>query len=273
MGPGVDGRSDRCGPVGSVRRPVGSAIVAPVTADDTRAERGQLVMICGGRGTRWPGRPAGVPKSMVELAGEPLALRLWRQLRHLQTAAAPPVFVVAAGEPMVPAAVAAHVPGAVVVAQAAPDGVANAVRLALPHLVGPALVVLGDVVIEGTLATPPPPPPALVVWPAAPPTVTTRNFGVRVDEAGGPVALIEKPADPTGLVCGLGLYWLTPAVIDRFAAAPINPATGEREITAALAFAMADTRFGLWPLTGRYVNLNTAADLAEAEAAIAIERR
>jgi len=228
----------------------------------------QLVLICGGRGTRWPGRPAGVPKSMIVIAGEPLVGRLWRQLRGHHTSSAPPVVVCAAGEPMVPAYVAAQLPSAVVVTQAAPDGVANAFRLALPHLRGPALVVLGDIVIDGTLATPPPAASAFVIWRAAPPVVTSRNFGIRIDSAGAPEILVEKPADPSGMHCGLGLYWLTPEVIDRFADAPINPATGEREITAALSFAMTTTRFGVWDFVGRYFNLNTAADLADAEAAL-----
>jgi dTDP-glucose pyrophosphorylase len=228
----------------------------------------QLVMICGGRGTRWPGRPAGVPKSMIEIAGEPLVGRLWRQLRGHHTSSAPPVVLCAAGEPMVPAYVATHIPSAVVVTQDKPDGVANAFRLALPHLRGPALVVLGDIVIDGALSTPPPAAPALVIWRAAPRAVTSRNFGVRLDSAGAPEILVEKPADPSGLQCGLGLYWLTPEVIDRFADAPVNAVSGEREITAALSFAMTSTPFGVWDFVGRYFNLNTAADLADAEAAL-----
>lgn len=225
----------------------------------------QLVVICGGRGTRWPGRQPGVPKAMVELAGEPIVARLWRQLRALHTSSSPPIFVVAAGDPMVPAFVAAQIPSATVVVQGAPDGVANAVRLALPHLTGPALVALGDIVLDGELAAPPPPPPALVIWREAPSAATVRNFGVHLDRDGVPDALFEKPTDTTGLVCGLGLYWLTPEVFDRFGAAPVNLSTGEREITAALGFAMQTTRFGVWGFTGRYFNLNTAADFADAE--------
>jgi dTDP-glucose pyrophosphorylase len=223
----------------------------------------QVVMICGGRGLRWPDRPPGMPKSMVELLGEPIVARLWRQLRPLHTSSAPPIFVVAAGDTLVSAFVVAHAPSAIVVEQPAPDGVANAVRLALPHLRGPALVALGDIAIDGELA-PAPPAPALVIWREAPPTVTMRNFGVALRD-GLPEALIEKPGAPADLVCGLGLYWLTPEVIDRLGAAPVNPSTGEREITAALAFAMRTTRFGVWEFRGRYYNLNTAADLDEAE--------
>src|SRR5262249_23481434 len=55
----------------------------------------QLVFICGGGGTRFPGRPAGAPKSMVELGGEPLLGRLWRQLAPRHTSAAAPILVAA----------------------------------------------------------------------------------------------------------------------------------------------------------------------------------
>jgi glucose-1-phosphate thymidylyltransferase len=229
----------------------------------------QLVLICGGRGTRLPGRTAGLPKSMVDVGGLPLAARLWRQLAPHHTSAAPPVIVAAAGDPHVPAFAAAHAPEARVVVQAAPDGVANAVRLALPHLGGPALVVLGDVVLAGDLAAPAPPPPALVIWRDAPAAATSRNFGVRLDTAGAPAALVEKPADPRGLVCGLGVYWLTPEVIAGFADAPVDAGSGEREITAALAHALGRFRFGTWDFAGTYVNVNDAADLVEAEAAVA----
>lgn len=225
----------------------------------------QLVFICGGRGTRWPGRPAGVPKCMVELRGEPLLGRLWRQLREHHTSGAP-IVVAAAGDPIVPAYVAAQIPSAIVVTQAKPDGVANAFRLALPHLRGPALFVLGDIVLDGALAAPSA-APALVLWRDAPPATTSRNFGVRLDASGAPDLLVEKPSDPSGLLCGIGIYLLTPDVVERFADAPIG-ASGEREITAALSFVLGSTRFAVWDFAGRYFNLNTASDLADAEAAL-----
>jgi len=204
---------------------------------------------------------------MIELGGEPLLGRLWRQLSPRHTSAAPPILVAAAGDDLVPRFAAARAPSARVVVQPEPDGVANAVLLALPHLAGPALVVLADIVLDGELGRAPP-PPALVAWPAAPPAVTRKNFGIRVAPDGAPVELVEKPAAVDGLVCGIGVYWLTREVVDRFADAPLNPRTGEREITAALAFTMRETPYRIWEHRGRYFNVNTPADLAEAEAAL-----
>src|SRR5687767_4855031 len=105
----------------------------------------EVVLVCGGTGTRLAGRPAGLPKSMVEVAGEPIVARLARALAGY----GPPVFVAARGDAHVPAFVAARHPGAPLVVQPEPDGVASAILLALPHLRGPALVALGDLVLEG----------------------------------------------------------------------------------------------------------------------------
>ena len=229
----------------------------------------QLVLVCGGVGARLPGRPPGLPKSMVQVGGEPLLARLVRWLAPLHDDRAP-VFIASAGDPFVPAYAAAHVPGARVVLQERPDGVANAALLAVSLLrEGPVLVVLGDLFLEGTLKRPAPEAPALVVWPEGSAASTRANFGVAVDGDGTVRDLIEKPGhgpgNTDGLVCGVGAYLLTRALIDSFARAPVNAARGEREITEALRFTLREgARYATWPLQGRYVNVNTAADLAEA---------
>ena len=226
----------------------------------------QLVLVCGGLGARLPGRAAGLPKSMVSVGGEPLLARLYRWLAPLHQDPAP-IFIASAGDPHVPALAAGLSPGARVVFQERPDGVANAVLLAAPLLhEGPVLVVLGDLFLEGQLARPAPAPPALVVWPDGTAAATRANFGVTLASDGAVVDLIEKPKDTSGLVCGVGAYLLTRAIIERFARAPVNASRGEREITEALRFTQRDgVRYATWALRGRYVNVNTAEDLAEAE--------
>lgn len=206
---------------------------------------------------------------MVQVGGEPLLARLVRWLAPLHDDPAP-VFIASATDPFVPAYAAAQVPGARVVLQELPDGVANAALLAVPLLrEGPVLVVLGDLLLEGALQRPAPEAPALVVWPEGPAASIRANFGVAVDSGGAVRDLVEKPddadLDSTGLVCGVGAYLLTRALIESFARAPVNAARGEREITEALRFTLREgARYQTWPLHGRYVNVNTAADLAEA---------
>ena len=102
---------------------------------------------------------------------------------------------------------------------------------------------------------------------------TCANFGVLLGDDGAVRDLIEKPgtgeSNETGntkdLVCGVGAYLLTRALIASFARAPVNAVRGEREITEALRFTLREgARYMTWPLQGRYVNVNTPADLAEA---------
>ena len=154
---------------------------------------------------------------------------------------------------------------AIIIEQARPDGVANAILLAAPHLLGQALVLLGDVVLEGTFSQPLPSESAVCLWDEAPPETTRENFGVTL-ENGVVAELIEKPTEPRGLQCGIGVYALQRACIEKFIEAPINPVKGEREITEALRYVM---RHG-FPLSafhfsGAYVNINRLADRSRAE--------
>jgi glucose-1-phosphate thymidylyltransferase len=223
----------------------------------------QLVLICGGRGTRLARSAA---KSMLEVAGEPLVGRLLRSLLGLHQSTAPLVVLVAAGNKGVRAFVETTHPEALIVPQPAPDGVANAILLTAPHVRDRALVVLGDLVLDGRFHTPFPTAPAVGIWPEAPAATTRKNFGVRLDDAGRVLAFEEKPKATEGLICGIGVYLLTRKQIESFAGAPVNPATGEREITAAMDYlrtsggTMATFRF-----EGHYFNVNSAEDRKRAE--------
>jgi dTDP-glucose pyrophosphorylase len=234
----------------------------------------QIVLICGGRGTRLAGSAAGSCKSMLDVAGEPLVGRLLRSLLSLHRSTAPLVVLVAAGNKAVRSFVETTHPEAVIVRQPAPDGVANAILLTAPHVRDRALVVLGDLVLDGRFHTPLPLPPAVGIWPEAPAATTRKNFGVRLDDAGRVLAFAEKPAATAGLVCGIGVYLLTRKQIESFAGAPLNPVTGEREITVAMDHlrscgeSMATFRF-----EGHYFNVNSAEDRKLAEAHLQSARR
>lgn len=230
--------------------------------------RVQLVFICGGHGTRLP-RAAGLPKCMVRFHGVPLLERLAARLLPLHDAPAPPLFVAAAGDPHVPALVRTLAPQATLLTQPLPDGVARAILLCHDLLHDPALVVLADTILEGTLELPLPAAPAVVVWPEAPAPATRANFGVALD---GDVVrdVIEKPADAAGLACGTGLYLLTREVVARFAETPPDPDSGEHAITTALRCSLrGGVVWGVGTFRGTYVNVNGADDLARAEREIA----
>ncbi|HXH27577.1 MAG TPA: NTP transferase domain-containing protein, partial [Candidatus Polarisedimenticolia bacterium] len=108
----------------------------------------RLVLICGGRGTRLGERNRdGAPKAMLPIHGLPLAEHLWRQVEGLSDV--PPIVIHSAADSHAPAWASRRLPQPILCPQLHPDGVANAVALALPHLEAPALFLLGDVVLRG----------------------------------------------------------------------------------------------------------------------------
>jgi dTDP-glucose pyrophosphorylase len=227
----------------------------------------QLVLICGGKGTRLRGDSAStLPKSLTEIAGEPIVSRLIRQFEALHTAGPGPIVIVAQGDELTPKLIRELLGSrAVVVEQAKPDGVANAILLALPHLIGNALVFLGDIVLEGVFSEMPVSGSAVCLWDEAPDDATRENFGVLL-ENGMVAELIEKPTEPRELECGIGVYALDRDCIAEFAQAPINPVKGEREITEALRY-VNHHGFPLhaFHFSGAYININRLADRSQAE--------
>jgi len=219
----------------------------------------QAVFVCGGRGTRLMPRRAG-PKSLVEVGGSTLFARLAARIAPLHTSRLRPIVIVDAADRETPGAVRDVLPHARVIAQPRPDGVASAMLLAAEHLDERALVVLGDVFIDGRF-DPAIDGAAVAWWTNAPDAETRKNFGI-VAEGGEVTRVVEKPADCSGLRCGMGVYVLTPAVVDRFRETPIDPPTGERGITAALQTAI-DRGLTLrtLPFVGYYNNVNTPRDV------------
>jgi dTDP-glucose pyrophosphorylase len=227
----------------------------------------QLVLICGGKGTRLrAGSASTLPKSLTNVAGEPIVTRLIRQFRAFHTAGPGPIVIVAQGDELTPNVVRESLGSrAIVVEQTRPDGVANAILLALPHLVAGAVVFLGDLVLEGSFSELPPSGSAVCLWNEAPDDATRENFGVVLaDDV--VIELVEKPQEPGGLACGIGVYALERDCIAQFANAPVNPAKGEREITEALRY-VKQHGFPLrvFRFSGTYININRLADRSRAE--------
>jgi choline kinase len=91
----------------------------------------QAVFICGGKGSRLRPRQAG-PKSLVAIAGSSLLARLVAQIGRLHSSRKPPVVVVDAQDTETPDAPVDLLPGARVVNQLQPDGVAKRATLGQP---------------------------------------------------------------------------------------------------------------------------------------------
>ncbi len=239
---------------------------------EKREQAEQVVFICGGRGRRFARDNPDLPKCMVECAGEPLLAHLARRFLGGAAPSAPPVFLVRTDDQTVADWARANVPGHVIVRQDRPDGVANAMVLAARHVPHRAIFILADLVLSGAFAAWPEEGSALPYWSEAGAADTSRNYGMLLRD-GVVTSVIEKPADTAGLVCGMGVYLFTREVLEGFRTAPINPKSGEREITTAIAAAIeGGTRFAAPAFEGTYVNINTTEDLERASALLAGSR-
>jgi dTDP-glucose pyrophosphorylase len=224
----------------------------------------QAVFVCGGKGTRLGPRRTG-PKSLVLLGCSTLLARLVACIGPFHSSAKPPVVIIDAQDEETPGELARLIPGARLIRQAQPDGVANALLLAQPFLDDLAIVALGDVFLDGTFASIPQ-APGLTWWRNAPAAETGKNFGIETTVDGVVADVIEKPADCRGLGCGMGVYVLTHAVISCFRRAPIDSRTGERGITAGVQAAIdAGVAFRTIPFSGYYNNVNAITDVIEVE--------
>jgi dTDP-glucose pyrophosphorylase len=225
----------------------------------------QAVFVCGGSGTRLMPRHVG-PKSLVQVGGSPLLAGLVREIGSLHTSALDPIVIVDRQDRETPAVLPALVPRARMVTQPRPDGVANALLLALPYLDDLALVALGDLFLAGTFADIPRSPSAMF-WRDAPAAETEKNFGIAMRPDGFISNVIEKPTDSRGLHCGMGVYVLTRRAIECFRDVPADPRTGERGITAGIQAAIdAGIGFRAVPFAGYYNNVNAHSDVAAVEA-------
>jgi dTDP-glucose pyrophosphorylase len=224
----------------------------------------QAVFVCGGRGTRLRSTYAG-PKSLMPIGGSTLLASLVARIGRFHSSPKPPVVIVDAQDEETPRALGHLLPGARIVRQSMPDGVANALLLAQPLLDERAIVTLGDLFIDGAFGSFPR-EAGLAFWRDAPSAETAKNFGIITDRDGFASTVIEKPDDPCGVKCGMGVYVLTRQVISAFATATVDASTGERGITEGLRAAIAaGIRFKPIPFSGYYNNVNCGADIAAVE--------
>lgn len=224
----------------------------------------QIVFVCGGKGTRLRPNHVG-PKSLVCLGGSTLLERLVGFIGALHRSKNRPVVVIDADDKDTPEALGHLLPEAHIVHQAEADGVANALLLAQPFLDDVVIVSLGDLFLDGTLATLPC-RPALVFWREAPSTEIQKNFGLRTSSNGFVLEVIEKPIHCHRLSCGMGVYVLNRSVISCFSDAPVDSRTGERGITSGIQRALQrGVTFQTVSFSGYYNNVNSASDVIAVE--------
>ena len=223
----------------------------------------QLVLLCGGKGTRLRPFHQG-PKSLVRLGNATLLARLIDTFLPHHRSSQPPIAIVDHNDALTPDAVGMKLRDARIVRQPRPDGVANALLLAEPILDDVILAVLGDLVVEGRFSDLPA-SPAVLVWKEAAAGDTRNNFGVAINN-GTVRRVVEKPYDVAGLQCGIGAYVLDRKAVASLRNAAVDTATGERGITAGIQAAIdAGVRFTPIEFSGYYNNVNAPADVEHVE--------
>ncbi|MFB6080674.1 MAG: sugar phosphate nucleotidyltransferase [Haloferacaceae archaeon] len=234
------------------------------------------VVPAAGEGTRLRPLTDEVPKGLVEVAGKPLLSHVFDALRGISPDGVV-VVVGYRGEAIVDHYGRSYrgVP-ITYVEQEERRGLADAVLRAEPAVPGPFVHVNGDNVLRGDLAP-------LVERHRATDAAATclvtevdeheaRRGGVcELDDDGGVVGFVEKPADPPSTLALAGAYVLSPLVFP--ACRLVSPAdTGEYELSDALDLLCAAGRpVEVVEFSGRRWNVNAPADVERVEARLRSE--
>jgi len=222
-----------------------------------------MVAPCAGRGTRMG---CAASKSMLRVHGRPLLqyiVEYWRRDCEMW------YFVLNPDDVETVSFVESLDVNFKILVQEEPRGIGDAVLLAGDSVTGPFTVALGDCVVSGVFDFTGPRGAGIGIWEQASPVDVSRNYGAVLERGGGRVLRVEeKPADPSGMKCGMGVYFLTPDIFPAIRATPPD-AGGYVQITSALqTFIDMGNILAPVPFSGNYINVNDRSDLERAESVI-----
>lgn len=234
------------------------------------------VIPAAGRGTRLRGHTEEAPKALVPVGGRPLVAWVLDRVAGLADGVC---LVVPEGDDAVPARLGAEWDGTPLrwARQPEPRGVADAVLRARPHVRGPLLVVMGDVVYGDPLA------PHLRRWrrggadgavlvePASTagsdPVGRVRLEGDRV------VDLRKAPPSEDGRHRLAGAAVLPPRALEAGPHLSPSAETGELELEAMISWLLGEGhRFRALRYDGWRRNVNTPADVEAVERRLAAQQ-
>lgn len=219
-----------------------------------------IVVPCAGRSKRFM---SGKSKLYAPVAGKPLLQRVvepWVQPGRRW------IFISGPADENIAPLINTFGLDAEIVPQPEPEGITDAVLRAAPHA-GPFFtVLLGDCIVSGCFDFDVPHECGVGVWRRGGPEDIRNNYGV---ETGGGRVLraVEKPDDPRGFLCGMGIYFFDPALTDFCRDVSSEKGRGAH-ITSVLHLWVerGGNLAAVW-FDGEYVNVNTVADLPRAAAA------
>jgi NDP-sugar pyrophosphorylase family protein len=228
------------------------------------------VIPAAGHGTRAYPYTRGVPKAMLEVAGEPNledVIRIMRdQLRIREI-----VIVIGAYGDMITRYFGDGSRFGVNIQYVENDavelGLSYSILLARPHVNDVFCVMLGDERYVGSnheilletdsrdrLAT-------CAVMRTKEIERIEKNYGVWIDAGGGIQRLVEKPHAPEGALLGVGTFLFHPDVFDHLEAALSAPADGADPVSVLEHLRGAGHAIAACELDGLYVNINDRDDL------------
>lgn len=225
----------------------------------------QGVVLAAGEGTRMRPLTSRRPKGLVEVAGRPLLSYAFETLGSFDVTEL--IVVVGYRGNQIKAHYGDWFSGTPITyaRQDDPRGLAHALCAAEPYVDGDVLVIHGDNIYDADLS-----PvvarhrdtnPIATVLVDEVPREQAREVGVfELDDAGEPVGLVEKPADPPSTLVLRGFYVLAADVLA--ACHRIEPSDrGEYELTAVIDHLLASgAQIELVRFDGWCRNVNTPAD-------------
>jgi len=216
-----------------------------------------IVVLCAGRSLRF----SGGPKCLAPAGGTPMLAHVIEPFRPYCKKW---VFVTAPGDIAVKRFILSMDIESEIVIQPDPIGMTDATLRGAARAGRRFGLLLGDCFIRGAFDAEKAFENAAGVWAAAAARDISENYGVEVRE-GMITRAEEKPRDTAGLLCGMGMYFLT-SDFAAFLARENEARGGALHFTSALdQWANSGEALAALPFDGFYRNVNTSEDLAAVE--------
>jgi len=167
----------------------------------------KVIIPLAGKGTRLRPHTHLVPKPMLKVAGRPVMSYVMDDVMTLGNIEQV-IYVTGHLKEKVEAFAKATYPvPSIFVEQAVQDGTAGAVKLAMPHVNGPVLIIFVDTIFDTDLSIINTSTDDGIIWVKE--VEDYQRFGVVITDASGHMTqIIEKPSTPISKRANIGLYYI-----------------------------------------------------------------
>jgi glucose-1-phosphate thymidylyltransferase len=167
----------------------------------------KVIIPLAGKGTRLRPHTYRVPKPMLKVAGKPVMSYVMDDVMQLGNIEQVVYITGHLKETVEAYARTAYPAPSVFVEQAVQDGTAGAVKLALPYIDSPSLIIFVDTIFDTDLSIVNSTDADGIIWVKE--VEDYQRFGVVVTDADGHMTqIIEKPSTPISKRANIGLYYI-----------------------------------------------------------------